>query len=349
MEISNADTRFTAIGLSGSGKTCYILGLYATMAVGVNGFALTTQNHIASKLEDWCEQLNEEKRFPVGTSLNEVSNYGFTLAYKGKKIETIDWIDYGGGILRDKGVKLPEVFQTLQTSIETSAAMYIFIDGTHLCYEKLVDKVKNVKKKCAIYVNSFIQDFSNAHNECFPPIVFVITKADLCARYIMEGELEAIIKECFSPVFSENSTVYITSVSLGINISDDNYSGEFAPENMQIPFFLGLYHDYYDFYKCVEEKIQAQMNNLSGELNKANSELHAHNKKIIKTKNTKQRIDYCESQISQINNNIEVLKQTLENYRKLLKAVSDQLLRDSKDFVVFKNGQKLDTFEPEIF
>ena len=77
-----ADTKFTALGLSGSGKTCYLLGMYHEMSGGVHGFTLATTNQAATKLEDWMYQLDDETgmdRFPSGTSLTEFTNYWFDL------------------------------------------------------------------------------------------------------------------------------------------------------------------------------------------------------------------------------------------------------------------------------
>lgn len=51
------DTKFTALGISGSGKTCYLLGMYHKMSESVNGFTLATTNQAATKLEDWMMKL----------------------------------------------------------------------------------------------------------------------------------------------------------------------------------------------------------------------------------------------------------------------------------------------------
>ena len=38
--MDNARTRFTALGMSGSGKTCYVIGMYYQMITGHKGFSL---------------------------------------------------------------------------------------------------------------------------------------------------------------------------------------------------------------------------------------------------------------------------------------------------------------------
>ena len=40
----NSNIGITMLGSSGSGKTCYMMGMYAVMSLGVNGFNFTTQD-----------------------------------------------------------------------------------------------------------------------------------------------------------------------------------------------------------------------------------------------------------------------------------------------------------------
>ena len=39
-----ADTQITILGMSGSGKTCYLLGLYYRMGSGLKGYTITTDD-----------------------------------------------------------------------------------------------------------------------------------------------------------------------------------------------------------------------------------------------------------------------------------------------------------------
>ena len=146
-----ADTRFTALGMSGSGKTCYLLGMYYEMCVGVRKFTLVTTNQAASKLEDWMDQLDDETgmdRFPAGTSLTEFSDYSFKLSYCNEPIMSFDWADYGGGTIRARENN-PEAFKKLDDSVKNSTALYIFIDGELLCSEDTETKIKKVLRKCS--------------------------------------------------------------------------------------------------------------------------------------------------------------------------------------------------------
>lgn len=196
--MANSNTRFTAIGMSGSGKTCYVLGMYYQMITGLKGFSVKAEDTSVAKLESWMDMLDEEKngmdRFPAGTALTEVSDYEFKLKYALQDIMSFNWIDYGGGTLRERENN-PEPYQMLLESIEQSPVLYVFLDGEKFCYEDSDSKIRAVKKDCR-RINDFLQEYSESHQEEMLPIIFVITKADLCADYVRNEEILAIMKEC---------------------------------------------------------------------------------------------------------------------------------------------------------
>ncbi len=51
MKMADGNCKFTMLGMSYSGKTCYIAGMYMKMAVGVNGFTLVAEDETRVKLE----------------------------------------------------------------------------------------------------------------------------------------------------------------------------------------------------------------------------------------------------------------------------------------------------------
>lgn len=315
---NNEPTKFTALGLSGSGKTCYVLGLYAQMSIGVNQFNITTENDIARDLEDRMDILGDKTkgkdRFPYGTTSNDCRDYRFKLHYQNAPIISVSWMDYAGGLLHDKGEK-SEGYEKLSKSIEESTALYIFIDGEKLCHQTLEDKKYEIKWHCSSKINPFITQFANTH-DVLPPIIFVITKMDLWQQHFIndDNELLQVISECFGSVFGDKTeNVYITSTTLGDYIADNNYQGKAEPD-MHIPFFIGLYHEY-----SKRVQILKKSQNILGFgkifLNKKDKDL------IAKIKND--------------NGNTK----ELNDYESKLRAVSDELMRNSNDFLTIKNGQ----------
>ena len=45
-----ADTKYTILGMTGAGKTCFITGMYMRMSVGMDGFTLVTDDATRIKL-----------------------------------------------------------------------------------------------------------------------------------------------------------------------------------------------------------------------------------------------------------------------------------------------------------
>lgn len=346
-----ADTRFTALGMSGSGKTCYVLGMYYKMCVGANGFTLTTTNQDASKLEDWMDRLDDETgpdRFPSGTTLTEVTDYSFKLNYQNTGIMSFDWVDYGGGTLKARENNAG-AYNRFNEAIDASTAIYIFIDGELLCDENEQTRIKNVNRKCARVINPYITSYLEGHRAMLPPIVFVVTKADLCAPYLKPDEIDSIIKECFSSVFGDEQLVYITAVTLGNNISDDNYSGDVDPINIHIPFLIGIYHQFLNYCLLLKNEIDEEENKSRKVISASESEIKYQNSKWFFTNQSK--IEECRKQINEANDNINSNREMLNKYRRLLMAVTGELLKYSGSgggFNKYLNGEKNDFTFDEI-
>lgn len=333
---NEVDTKFTAIGTSGSGKTCYLIGMYNEMAIGVNGFLVTASNSQSEQLVGWIDQLSEDNLYPNGTV--DIEDYRFSLSYKSSNLETLQWKDYPGGIiLHGESDMLAE----LEDSIAKSAVLYIFIDGDWLCFQDINKKIRTVKQKCALRINRFIQSFADKNNESLPTIVFIITKRDKCAHCFSDGddgELEEIIKKSFSPAFTDNSIIYITSVTLGENIESNH---EFDPKHTHIPLFIGLYHDYYDRYNILKSELNKKINKCEEDKEKNQKEMQQKETYWFKTKKCKERIKMLQDRIEREKDNIDILNKKIVHHRKLFNAIGDQLLRDSEHFICFENGNKV--------
>ncbi len=343
-----ADTRFTALGLSGSGKTCYILGMYYEMVTGVKGFTIKTLNETASKLEDWMDRLDDETgadRFPAGTGLTEVSNYEFDLNYQNQKIMSFDWMDYGGRTLREKENN-PEAFAELKKSISESAALYVFVDGDLLCDEDTERKIKNVKRKCGRIINPFLTDFIQEKGAELPPIVFVITKSDLCKHYIKDNnEIYNVLNESFSSVFGKNSRCYITTVSLGNDIAEED--GEADPINIQIPFFIGIYHEFFNACNYIKSKIEDEIQDKRNSISASRSEISYQRGRWFFTNYNK--IRWAEENIDEKNKQIAEKEEQLQGIRKLLLSVAAELTRLSNNFVLIDGGKEIDFSADEVY
>ncbi|MCM1529136.1 MAG: hypothetical protein NC093_03985 [Alistipes sp.] len=264
------DTKYTMIGMTSAGKTCYIAAMYMKMSAGFDGFTLITDDTTRTKLERDILTLRSpigQERFPTATNETTTRSYEFRLSYETKKIITFEMLDYAGGLLRTRENSYAQV----KDSIAESSALYVFIDGKSFCDEDREERKENVYYDCAMTVTPLIQDFADTHDGNLPPIVFVVTKADLCKQYVSSEEITSTIKELFSPAFSEGTYSYICAVSLGDTISDDNYKGRFKPVNIHIPFFIGSYHEYFNRCVILKSDIEAGNADLAKEKRLANS------------------------------------------------------------------------------
>ena len=265
----NSGYKFTALGLSGSGKTCFMAGMYYKMAGGLEGYTLKADDDDAVKLETYYRQMTNTNagmdRFPGGT--NQSTEYGFELQYGYKTIERFKWVDYAGGTLKSKNTGDAEEYSKLKEDISDSEVLYIFVDGGLFQDEEVADasgdKEKTeiladiVKDECSNEINHFISEYTNERNN-LPPIMIVVTKYDLVGKALGKATneetlkiLNDVIKKAFNPLFPNPAAyssdegytrmVGVIPVSLGYKISEDDYKGKLRPINMHLPAYIGIW------------------------------------------------------------------------------------------------------------
>ncbi|MBR4903080.1 MAG: PTS glucose transporter subunit IIA, partial [Selenomonadaceae bacterium] len=139
------ETKFTILGESLSGKTCYLLAMYSEMSQSINGYSIVAQDdRLDTELLESFEKLDDDsisnERFPGAT--DQTVTYLFNLNYANKPIMPFKWIDYPGRIMRDKtDGDYPKVAQ----NIRESSTLFICVDGELLVGDNTARKIKNVK------------------------------------------------------------------------------------------------------------------------------------------------------------------------------------------------------------
>lgn len=336
------NAKYTMIGMSSAGKTCYITAMYMKMSTGVDGFTLVTDDTTRAKLERDILSLrgrNGVDRFPQATNETTTRSYQFKMNYETNEILTFEMLDYAGGLLRSRG----NAYAQIKKSIEESSALYIFIDGESFCDEDREERKENVYYDCAMTVTPIIQDFADAHKGNLPPIVFIVTKADLCKHYVSSQEITAVIKELFSPAFSKGTFSYICAVSLGDTISDDEYKGRFKPVNIHIPFFIGSYHKYFDQYLALKSYTERRKKEYTEEKHFAVS--------MMETEQKKWRLFRDESAIQAYRknaecseNNLEIIQTHFDKIKELVVKFGAKLEAEGPNFKCFVNGVEQSQF-----
>lgn len=251
-------TQITILGMSGAGKTCYLLGLYYKMGAGLRGYTITTDEDTDVQLRDryarLCDvTLDKEKRFPAGT--DNISKYVFDLQYGYNTIMSFDWVDYPGGLLDRKNSGNLEEYEDVKKAINNSSSLFICVDGSLLLGDDVDEKIDNVRDNCSNVINTFFSEYFKSNNE-LPPTAIIVTKYDVCKDDTDEEELCEIIEEAFSPFFVKDENkkiVTIIPVSIGTNIMDNDCSGKMKPLNIHLPIFMGIWF-------ALSKKIQSHVN-----------------------------------------------------------------------------------------
>lgn len=278
-----ADTTITILGMSGAGKTCYLLSLYYMMGAGKAGYTITTDEDTDVQLRDYYVRLDDqtlprERRFPAGTDTSK--SYTFNLEYGYRKIMDFDWIDYPGGLLDRKNSGNIEEYEKVKKSIQGSSSLIICVDGTLFSKEKSkdgkveIDKiVQNIKSQCSNVINTFFSDYAN-NNRAIPLTEIVITKYDLCREFMNKDMIYEIIKKAFTPFFVKNDVEKVVTI-IPVSI-DKNSIGKMGiePINIELPIFMSI-------YVALIKKIR----NIILEIRKNEQELSKLDSKLLKEKN----------------------------------------------------------------
>lgn len=339
-----ADTQITILGMSGAGKTCYLLGLYYKMGSGLRGYTITTDEDTDVQLRDrytrLCDvTLDKEKRFPAGT--DNISKYKFDLQYGYNTIMSFDWVDYPGGLLDRKNAGNLEEYEDIKKAINNSSSLFICVDGSMLLGDDIDEKIDNVRDNCSNIINTFFTEYFKSNNE-LPPTAIIVTKYDICKDDTNAEELCQIIEEAFSPFFVKNENkkiVTIIPVSIGTNIMDDNCSGRMKPLNIHLPIFMGIW---FALSKRIQDHGQDikknEQSNASAISMLRDKKAREENKWIFKSKD---EIKKLARKIKEIESSGKEQAQKMNYMRNAMIDNSDKLIEELKKIpYVYINGER---------
>ena len=234
--------RITMLGTTGSGKTCFLVGMYADMSGGRRGFTFSTNPDDDLDLSDKWSRLIETGpgRWPPPTG-DQPKSYTFGFNYGFRRIMEFDWIDYRGGALSDRSTEAD--VQELKRYLRQSSCVMLCISGEHLQEPK---NAAVVRARTGIgRMNSFLTELREERGRQkkeLPAVIIVVTKSDYCSQRSHE-EIEEQIRDLFNPLFSPDSgwLVSIGSVSLGAGLATDTEKGEIDPDNIHLPLVFSIY------------------------------------------------------------------------------------------------------------
>ncbi|MBQ7454535.1 MAG: hypothetical protein IJS69_05760 [Selenomonadaceae bacterium] len=321
------ETKLTILGETGSGKTCYLLGMYYEMSAGRDGYSIVAPNRDESRrlVANFCNLKDAslgKKRFPEPT--DAAQKYNFELQHAFNTILPFEWIDYPGGWLdvsQSAGSELREV----ENSIFNSTALFICIDGENLMGNNTKDKIERVRDKSSRHISPYLGQLLNKNSgRKFPPIALIVTKYDLCNRDTDEDEIRVILEKSFSPLFQRKDTfIVIVPVSLGSDLQDDDSRGKFNPINLHLPIYMGIWFALKKYIKDREASIKSYRENISYCDKKIAEEqgsffLFRDDKKINRLSND--RVN-SESKIRQLQSELDDMKKSYANLEHELYSV----------------------------
>jgi hypothetical protein len=175
----------TMLGATGSGKTTYLIGMYAVLSAGVNGYFMTTTDpdRDLDLADDW-DLICSGTGMPNPNS-DEPIEYDFVLNYGTEPILQLDCLDFRGNAAHERLGRpdTPGDVAKLHERLTRSDSIYIVVDG-HLvgnwinedCPRQDNQKI-NPALRYTRYVNAAVQ----ARKEAGKPstsLVVVVTKVD---------------------------------------------------------------------------------------------------------------------------------------------------------------------------
>lgn len=336
-------TQFTMLGMSGSGKTCYLLGMYKKMVAGLEGFTFTTDSDTDVDLKTRYKRMKDtslgQDRFPAGT--DQIDLFDFTLKHVLSPIMSFRWIDYPGETLEKQTSGNIEDYNKLEEYIKNSSSLFICVDGSLLQGDDdNEEKIEAVCEECSSVINPFLSRYRK-NNNFLPPTAIVVTKADLCSD-LNDDDFREIIEKSFSPLFVEgsgdfNRFVSVIPVSIGKNISENNYKGRLAPTQLQLPIFMGVWFSLISQANIKRKKILEQTSQIDSA--KKESDKEADSWAFWRNDEKIRRLNELAKNLSH---------EIAEEQNRLNKALrdSDRLLNDleAKVSVVHFNGKKYESF-----
>lgn len=176
--------RITMLGISGSGKTSFLSGVYQTMIMdSFHGLSLVPSIDSGNSYQQIGQiadiALINRKDFDFADGTLETTIFPLTLQNRGKEICRFDFTDYAGGdvlnILNARG-DMSSGAKALKNQLLGSDAVLVFADATVLCQGKNV--VEWQQMTGATKINPLFNLLNREMGDRPLTVLFVLTKTD---------------------------------------------------------------------------------------------------------------------------------------------------------------------------
>ena len=306
------DIKITMLGTTGAGKTSYLLGMYAAMQSGIQGFTLSAKDiDLDLELTERWEQLISMQgadRWPTPNA-GAIEHCYFNFNYGLRPIMSFEWIDYRGLALSDRSGE--QDVQELSQYLTASECVFLTVSGEYLQDRVTPTTVRQLKSD---RMNQFLQQYiSNNYqpttNKPFA-IAIIITKYDLCHHRKREEVIEDI-KKLFQALFAPDSgwLVMICPVSLGKELESDTDNGTIVPVNVHLPIVFAVYSQLRAYGLMIKDHRLVLTENIEKK-----QKLNPLLRWLKKSERQKQlsELEMSDRDIGLIKNNMQLLAQELE-------------------------------------
>jgi len=331
--------QLSVLGLSRSGKTCYLYAMAKTMLRGYECInVVAKQDDTREVLRRGWKKIRTDAIWPLGTDASKTLEFSCSLNLS--PIMDFLWNDYRGGTLTSFNENDLESRRELASFLQSSDGLIIFIAS-----DELLDILNN-ELDSDLKLNDlddlmeiFLQ---NMETLAKIPITIVISKADLLSLDDKNYAFE-MVNQIFSTLFvrGNNTRVLVVPICIGTNLGrgsqGESINGSvFAnPQdgNIHIPILFNLYNFLTDEITKEKERLEDTKSRRYGgqaKLRTANEQSMIRNwwDGIDKDEITRQ-IGQSQQQEETINRKIQDLEKKLESVAKLF----------SGDCKYYVNGQ----------
>lgn len=306
------DIKIAMLGTSGAGKTSYLLGMYAVMQTGVQGFTLSAKDiDLDLELTERWEKLisvTGEDRWPTPNAAS-MEHYHFDFSYGFRPLIAFEWLDYRGLALSDRSTE--QDVMDLVEYVSQSQCLFLCISGEYLVDPVSPNTVREIKSD---RMNQFIQQYISVkkqpNNQQPFPVAIVITKYDLC-HHRERAEIIADVQKLFQALFTHNAgwLTMICPVSLGKELCNDLDSANIIPVNVHLPVIFAVYAQ----LRAYGIKLKAQQDLLTNSI----TSIKQTNPLWQLLKNTELQkyhtdLEACTTTIKAVEENMKILSQELQ-------------------------------------
>jgi hypothetical protein len=248
------DINLMMVGSRGTGKTTYMLAMYAVMSGSVKGFSFSAQDMDDDlELAGMWDHFLETGEWPSPTDTSR--SWAFDFNHALKRVKGFNWFDYRGGLLHEQKKDNPTERGEFLDKLKQSDCVILCVAGDQLA--KYVDDGSRPQgvRELGILMTQF---YKERHSTI--PVAVAITKADQCPGDKLMHGIQALRTDLLSHLFVPDAgwLVMFCPVSMGRNLpagKNPQCLGLIAPENVHLPVTFALYFQLEAELRETEERL----------------------------------------------------------------------------------------------